>query len=447
METARVIVSFIVACICVFVLLKKKLTPSLALLISAIICGVVAGIPTATIASNVSASFGNIMKLAGLPILFGVIFGQFLSVSGALSRFATGLVKRVGPNGSISAIYIFGYLISIPINFIPAAAITMPLIKSLPARTNKPIVAYACAFATASFLTSAMIIPTLTPLTLGTMAQINMASFAMWGLFISLPISLVGSLAYAFYLAKRYGTVEKMSERPADEMEENTNAPSPGMTIGLIAIPIALIVVGAVLPYLLPAENFLRVIFALIGNPSVALLIGILAEIFVLKDYIPKPPMKVFEDGISLAASSIVIVGAAGIFGDILMATGLNTLILTMVDSMNIPVLLLAWILATIMRAAIGIPLVVGTALIPLLLPVVIQTGVSPVLFVLILCLSSVGLMVPTDSAFWLYREGMGLTTKETYISITIPGTIISALGIILILIISQFSGVLPGLF
>ena len=74
--------------------------------------------------------------------LFGVIFGQFLNESGALSRLATSLVRRVGADGSILAIYIFGYLICIPINFIPAAAITIPLIKSLPERTNKPIMAF-----------------------------------------------------------------------------------------------------------------------------------------------------------------------------------------------------------------------------------------------------------------------------------------------------------------
>lgn len=157
--------------------------------------------------------------------------------------------------------------------------------------------------------------------------------------------------------------------------------------------------------------------------------------------------MKLFEEGIASASASMIIVGAASIFGDILMATGLNNLILGMVDSLNISVLLLTWLIATIMRAAIGIPLVVGTALIPLLLPVVLESGVSPVLFVLTLCLSCIGLIVPTDSSFWLYKEGMGLTTKETFLSITIPGTIMSLLGIALILLISQFSGSLPGLF
>lgn len=447
MESIRIIVSFIVACFCVFIMLKKKVTPALALLVSALICGITAGMPMANLAATVSASYGNIMRLAGLPILFGVIFGQFLNESGALSRLATSLVRRVGADGSIFAMYIFGYLISIPINFIPAAAITMPLIKSLPERTKKPIVAYACAFATASFLTTAMVIPTLTPLTLGTMAGINMASFAVWGILISLPISLVGSLGCAFYLAKRYGSIEKVIAGDEMDFAENENAPAPGTAIGLILIPIVLIITGALLPYVISPEHMLCQIFSLIGNPSIALLIGIIVEMFVLKKNIDKPVMKVFDAGVSAAASSMVIVGAASIFGDILMATGLNSMILEMVDSMSISVLLLTWMIATIMRAAIGIPLVVGTALIPILLPVVQSTGVSPVLFVLTLCLSCVGLIVPTDSSFWLYKEGMGLTTKETFTAITVPGTIMSILGIIIILTLSMFSGALPGLF
>ena len=447
MENTRIIISFIVACVCVFIFIKKKMTPSLALLLSAIICGVVAGIPMGTIASTVTSSFGSIMSLAGLPILFGVIFGHFLNLSGGLSRLATSLVRRVGANGSIFAIYIFGYLISIPINFIPAAAITMPLVKSLPERTNKHITAYACAFATASFLTTATVIPTLTPLTLGTMAKLNMASFFMWGLLISFPVSLAGSLGWAFYLAKRHGSVEKVSNEALGNMGVSRNTPTPGITISLILVPIVLIVGGALVPYALPAENVFSQIVALIGNPSVALLIGILVEMVVLKPYLPKPTMRVFEEGIASASTSMIIVGAASIFGDVLMATGLNNLILGMVDSLNISVLLLAWLIATIMRAAIGIPLVVGTALIPLLLPVVLESGVSPILFVLTLCIAAVGLIVPTDSSFWLYKEGMGLTTKETFLSITVPGTIMSVLGILLILFISQFSGSLPGLF
>lgn len=447
MENIRIIISFIVACVCVFVFLKKNMTPALALLLSGLICGVVAGIPMGTIATTISASFGTIMKLAGLPILFGVIFGQFLSVSGGLSRLATSLVRRVGPDGSIFAIYIYGYLISIPINFIPAAAITMPLVKSLPERTKKPITAYACAFATASFLTTATVIPTLTPLTLGTMAELNMASFALWGVLLSFPVSLVGSLGCALYLAKRHGSIEKVSKEDLAGFDEVEDTPTPGLTIGLILVPIVLILVGAILPYILAPENTLCQIFTLIGNPSVALLISILVEMAALKKYLPKPAMKVFEDGVAAASTSMVIVGAASIFGDILLATGLNTLILGMVDSLNISVLLLTWLIAIIMRAAIGIPLVVGTALIPLLLPVVLETGVSPVLFVLCLCFAAVGLIVPTDSSFWLYKEGMGLTTKETFIAITIPGTIMSVLAIILIMIVSQFTGVLPGMF
>ena len=78
---------------------------------------------------------------------------------------------------------------------------------------------------------------------------------------------------------------------------------------------------------------------------------------------------------------------------------------------------------------------VAATATLPLMIPVCAAAGIPITYLVLACCLGCVALIIPTDPAFWIYQDGYKLSVKDTFISVTIPGTAAAVIGIVLLLI------------
>lgn len=445
----RVILAFVVAMIYMIWMIRKKTIPTFFLLTAALIAGLIAGLPFETIGTTIVSSFGEIAVYSGLIVVMGVVFAQFLSDSNGITSLANTFIKRAGPNGSVYAIFVLGYVLSIPINFTPAGAIMCPLLRPIAKKSNKPMIAVACAFSSASFLTSCCVLPTMTPTTVAGLVGVNFGWAMAWSIVVTIPCALIFALGSALFLAKKYGKIEK-TEDFQEEIVENegpANAPSAGTVVGLILLPIVLILLGTFGTYLFPAESAATGFLALVGNPPIALLIGILVEMLVLRKYATKPLMTTFSNACNTSGGYVVTLGAANAFGGILTAAGIGDVLLELTQNLPIPLLLLAWLLTLVLRSGTGVMTVAAVTVVPMLLPTIQAANISPILFMIAVCLGCTGLMIPTDPAFWFYKECYGISTKETFVGITIPTTLESCVGIVIVLLLSAFGSSLPGLF
>ena len=219
-------------------------------------------------------------------------------------------------------------------------------------------------------------------------------------------------------------------------VEEKKNVPSGATIIGLILVPIVLILLGAIIPYIFPAGSIIVSLFALIGNATFAMIIAVLVSLIVLWKYI-KEPMKSVERGISKVGINLAVAGMANAFGAVLLANGIGDLIVRYTQDMAIPVLVLTYVVTVLLRMGTGVNTVACTTVAPLFLPLVISSGVSPVLYALTICLGAAGFTIPTEPSFWIYKDFTKMTTRETTLGYTIPTTIISIIGFILVLIIN----------
>lgn len=445
METIRILLSFIVPLVFIFYMIKKKADVTLLLFLSAIISGIIAGVPLTTILSTLKTGFGSVLSQVGLLVLFGVIFSEYLEQAGGIKCLARFIAKRTTPNGSIYAIYAFGYIVSIPVNFTAATTMIVPMIKRLSKDTGKPLVAYACAFSTASFLTNCLVVPTLTPALLAGMAGIEIGPFMALGIVISLILSLICALGGALILARRRGAVEHVgSNLPEDFEDSKEQYPSVKTVAGLIFLPILLILLGTIIPKLLALGTIGYEVISFIGEPTGALFVTIIIEMLVLRNYLKDSnPMPVFAAGIKNAAGLIVLLGAANAFGEVLSAGGIGTVIMGLFSNVNVSVLLLAFLMVSILRAGTGAMTVAATTALPLLLPVLEQNGGSPTLLVIACCLGCCALIIPSCTEFWIFKDAYGISVRDTFMSITIPSTVSAVLGIMILLIIEVF---MPGL-
>jgi GntP family gluconate:H+ symporter len=205
--------------------------------------------------------------------------------------------------------------------------------------------------------------------------------------------------------------------------------------------------VGTVLPFIIPGDAVSAFCGFLSGSSGlVALLLSDIVAFLVLKKYIDVPYSQIISKTFNEQGEMLLVLGAGGSFGAIIKAGGVGDALVTVLSSMNISVLVLAFILCMLLRAALGSATVALLTTATILGPVASEMGVNLVLLGLSICIAAVGLSLPTDGGFWLAEKLDKLGFKKTMISITGGGTVASIVGFVIVMILSACSGFLPGL-
>lgn len=456
----NVLIAFLITmAILLVMLIKCKVSPGVSLFACAILMAVLCGLPLIDTLNYLTSGFGSIMTSIGLLILFGGIFGMMLGDSGGMEELAKGLLRTFGRKNDMLALNLAGFIVSIPVYFGSAYITLNPLVTSLQKLTRKKTSAYVAALFTGLLLTHCVVAPTPGPLAVAGQIGANVGWFIIYGLIVALPASLLCGWQYANILNKRMDEGEKREfHKEAAELLDNEellkadpNKPSAALTLGLIVFPIVLIVINSICSVLLPADHILTVVFSFVGNNNVALFIAMLVTGFVLRKYlIPHVSSNLWSyiDKTSDSMGNILmVIGCGNCFGTILQKSGLGEALVDLLSRMNFPVIFLAFILAMVIRAAVGSATVAMLTTVSIVGPTAVALGMSPVTVGLAICVGTVGLTLPTDAAFWMPARYSNLTVKEAFIATTYPTTFASIAGFIVVLILNTFSGILPGMF
>ena len=176
-----------------------------------------------------------------------------------------------------------------------------------------------------------------------------------------------------------------------------------------------------------------------------------IVTVFTVRKYLINDKYKTIWNYIDKVSDSqgniLMVIGCGNCFGAILNKSGLGDALVQLLSTFNMPIILLAFILAMIIRAAVGSATVAMLTTVAIVGPIVTEMGLSPVCIGLAICAGTVGLTLPTDAAFWLPARLSNISVKDAFIATTIPTTMASILAFIVILILNSFSGVLPGMF
>lgn len=460
----NILLAFLIVMVILFIgLITFKISPGVMLFVSAILMGLLTKIPMSETLSMITGGFGNMMASIGLLIIFGGIFGSMLGDSGGMEELAKGFLRKFGKKYDMLALNLTGFIISIPVYFGSAYITLSPLVKSLQKFTKKNTISYVAALFTGLLLTHCIVAPTPGPLAVAGQLNANIGWFIIYGILVGLPASLICGWKYADFLDKR---LEKKGLNHADSSNKDNivetvladelikpdpTKPSASLTIGLIALPIILIILNSIFSLVLPEENILRQTFAFIGNNNVALFIAMLVSGFVLNKYlVPKHSDNIWKyiDGVSDKVGNILmVIGTGGSFAAILQGSGVGDALVELLTSFNMPILLLAFLLAMIIRAAVGSATVAMLTTVAIVGQGAVSLGYSPIIVGLAICAGTVGLTLPTDAAFWLPARYNDLQVKEAVIAATIPNTLASVTAFLIILLLHSFVTILPGMF
>lgn len=417
-------------------LTMKKVSPFLSLLIVAIIAGFMLGMPAPAILASIEKGVGKTLGGLLLIICLGAILGKMLEASGAAERITTTLIKGFGEKQIQWALLLTGFLVGIPLYYNAGFVILVPLVFSIARRTGLPLLYVAIPMAASLSTTHCFLPPHPGPVVLVNAFEADMGKTLVYGLAMAVPAVILAGPVLGRIIRNLKKGLDGIS---AGDTPPPTGKLPPSFPSFFIALlPVMLITLAVVANNFLP-EGVLKKVLLFIGDSTIALLLAVLLAIFYFKRTTGQTiegMMKWLGNAVSGIAMILLIITAGGVFKQVLEDSGTGTYIASFASRWDMPPLVFAWIITALLRVTIGSATVAAITAAGIVGPFVTSGATSPELMVLAVGAGSVFGSHVNDTGFWMFKEFLGLTLKQTFLSWTVMETLISILGLIGVLLL-----------
>lgn len=440
------------AIVLLFVLvIRFKIHAFISLMITSIFVGIFTGMPLMSIITSVQDGMGNVLGFIAIVVGIGSIFGEILQVSGGAESLSRTMLKKFGEEKSSWALMTTGFIIAIPVFLDVGFIILVPMAYALSRKTGRSVLYYAIPLLAGLAVTHAFIPPTPGPIAVAEIIDVQLGWVILFGFIVGFPTAVIAGPYFGRYIAKRIhiDPPDISEEQKMLKAEEHKALPSFGMVVFLISLPLSLILASTFIELAVKnawiGESLFSEIIQFVGHPFIALLIATLVAMYFLgvkRDYTGKQLMQVANKALGPAGLIILVTGAGGVFKQILVDSGVGAAIAETVSNRNIPPVVLAYILAVIIRLTQGSATVAMITAAGMVAPVieVLGTGdIGKALVVLVIAAGATTFSHVNDSGFWLVGKYLNMTEKQTLQSWSVMETIISVVGFILIFTISLF--------
>ena len=420
---------------------KYKLHPFLALIVAAIIMGVLGELDTTTIINSLSEGFGNTLKSIGIIIACGSIIGAFLEKTGGAKSIADFLLNLTGKDKSPLAVNITGFLVSIPVFCDSGYVILSSLNNAINKKTGISLAILGTSLAAGLYASHVFIPPTPGPLAASAIIGADVGLVLIFGFMIAVPVSLVGWTWSTLYCSKFLIDAKSSNKQ---EFESDRRSPNVLIAILPIVIPIIFISLKSFIqhPSIIIENDYLEKVIIFLGNPIIALLMGVCTAMSTTKGFTLDDHSIWVSNGIKSAGPIILITGAGGAFGNILRSTSLGDSISQQLISWEIGIFL-PFIIAAFLKTAQGsstVSIITTAAMIaPILDSLGLSSEMGKVLVVLSIGAGAMTVSHFNDSYFWVVSQFSNMNTSTALRCHTVTTLLQGITGILLIQIFSLF--------
>ena len=444
LDTTRLVIAAIIGLALLLVLIIKfKVHAMLSILIGAIAIGLIAGMPFEEIVTAVDDGIGNTLKGIALLVGLGSMFGAILEASGGAQTLAVTMVKKFGDEKAAWALGITGLVISIPVFFDAGLIILIPLAFSLAKRTKKSSLFYAIPLLAGLAVGHAFIPPTPGPVLVATMLNVELGWVILVGVCCGFFAMIVAGPVWGAVCGKKYYVPVPDQIANQEDIDES-KLPSFASVVTIIMIPLVLIILKSVAG-VVPALAGAAPLFNFLGQPFAALLIATLAAMFILgtrHGYTMPELEKILTKSLEPTGLILLVTACGGVLRYILQYSGLGEIIGNAVASINLPIVVVAFLVAALVRICVGSATVAMTMAAGIVAAMPEIASLSTMYLACVVAAVAGGATVCShfnDSGFWLVRSLIGLDEKTTLKTWTIMETLVGGTGFIVALIISFF--------
>ena len=443
-DAARLVFAAVAGLILLLVLIIKfKVHAMISILIGAVGIGLMAGMPLSDIIGSVNEGIGNTLKGIALLVGLGSMFGAILEESGGAQTLAVTMVRKFGDEKAAWALGITGLVVAMPVFFDAGLIILIPLAFSLAKRTKKSSLFYAIPLLAGLAVGHAFIPPTPGPVLVATMLNVELGWVILVGVCCGFFAMIVAGPVWGAICGKKYYVPVPDQIANQEDIDES-KLPSFASVVTIIMIPLVLIILKSVAG-VVPALAGVAPLFNFLGQPFAALLIATLAAMFILgtrHGYTMPELEKILTKSLEPTGLILLVTACGGVLRYILQYSGLGEIIGNAVASINLPIVIVAFLVAALVRICVGSATVAMTMAAGIVAAMPEIASLSPMYLACVVAAVAGGATVCShfnDSGFWLVRSLIGLDEKTTLKTWTIMETLVGGTGFIVALIISFF--------
>ncbi|HDG7974055.1 D-serine transporter DsdX [Klebsiella pneumoniae] len=413
MESQIWVVSTLLISIVLIVLtiVKLKFHPFLALLLASFFVGAMMGMGPLEMVNAIESGIGGTLGFLAAVIGLGTILGKMMEVSGAAERIGLTLQRCRWLSADVIMVLV-GLICGITLFVEVGVVLLIPLAFSIAKKTNTSLLKLAIPLCTALMAVHCVVPPHPAALFVANKLGADIGTVIVYGL-------LVGGPLFLRLLGNRLPFKPVPAEFSNLDVREESTLPSLGATLFTVLLPIGLMLVKTVAELNMAKGGTLYTVLEFIGNPITAMFIAVFVAYYML-GIRRQMGMGVLlthtENGFGSIANILLIIGAGGAFNAILKSSGLADSLAVILSNLDMHPILLAWLVALILHAAVGsatVAMMGATAIVAPMLP--LYPGVSPEIIAIAIGSGAIGCTIVTDSLFWLVKQYCGASLSETF--------------------------------
>ncbi len=439
-DTQLILAALIGVGLSILLIVRARFHPFIGLLCGAFAVGLIAGLPMSETAKAVQKGAGDILGGTGLVVALGLALGAMLQISDGAAGLARSALRLCGATAAPWASLLIGLVIGLPLFFETGLVLLLPIVASaaaaLPAMAQGRDAArlrLMLSAVTGLSVVHALVPPHPGPLLAVSALNADLGRTMLYGLVIALPTAVVAGPLLARWTAR--GVV--LGAPAVAPVPMDVPTPPTGRALLVVLLPVVLIAAGQIEALLPPALAPRFAWLSAASNPVLALLVACLAALPLLFGRAAlRPPIQqaIWTETMIPAGTILLSIGAGGALKQVLVSVGLSDLLVRASAGAALSPLILAWGVAVCIRLATGSATVATITTAGVMPAVVAATGVSPEWMVLAIGAGSVFFSHVNDPGFWLVKSYLGTDTAGTFRTWSVLETVVSVMGLLLVL-------------
>lgn len=435
-----ILFSIVAALGILIVLVTLRAPPFLAFVIAALAAALLLGVPLARIPGAIEKGIGDTIGPVVITIVLGAFLGKLIADSGAAQRIADTLIGVCGASHLPIAMAATGFVVGIPLFYNVGFVLMVPLIFSIVHRAGLPAVYVGIPLLAGLSIAHGFLPPHPSPTAVVVQLGADLGVTLIYGLIVGIPTLVIAGPLFAMTLKGIVAQPSPAASFLPDAGVSPVTRALPGVfaSFACALLPVALIAGATALGYAaLPPTVAATIGF--MGHPTIVLLLSIAVGIVALGRSAGLTRVEIM-DGFAVAirdiAPILLIIAGAGALKQVLVESGADKILAAQLAGFPLPPLALGWLLACVIRIAVGSATVAGLSAGGLIQPVITSTGVDPNLMVLAIGAGSLMCSHVNDSGFWMFKEYFGLSLRDTFRSWSMMETLVGVFGLVFVLLL-----------
>lgn len=459
-ETWVVIAAILAVVFLLFIIIRLRLQEFIALVVTSILFGLVIGTDPNELMKLIVAEMGDSLGQLALVISFGAIFGTVLQRAGAAERIALTLVEGYSDRVVSWGLGLAGFLVATSVYIDVAIVVLVPMLYGVAQRTGKSLLHYGIPLCAGLSCAYTFMPPAPGPLATAGIMNADIGLVIVFGIICGIPAVTVAGPLFGRFIAKKIMVVPPAmavasiggGSASSDDADGDApgrprspdSLPSFASVVGALLMPLVLILIGTV-GRVIGGDSNIVAFLTFIGHPVMALLITCLFSMWafgIKRGASAADLQRLASDALGPAGMIVLITGAGGVFGGVLISSGLGDTLSNAMQDASVPLVVFGFLVSAVMRISQGSGLVAmitgATFSSPLAETLAVSDATVALTCIAIAC-GGAGFSHVNDSGFWMANRYFGMSVADTLKSWTVMKSLVGLTGFTMVLILSIF--------